>query len=121
MQCRLFAHFSCPVRANFADCFKGSLADEPQKESAKLAQSACTGKKQSRATEHQVRNWRALLNWVSSQHSVPIRPCKTPTHHVEGHLWKVIVLALNHTLETRDGVLDVHVLSWRAGKDLSHL
>lgn len=43
------------------------------------------------------------------------------SHHVECHLREVVILALNHTLEARDGVLDVHVLSGRASENLSHL
>mmetsp|Transcript_20599 Transcript_20599/g.62033 ORF Transcript_20599/g.62033 Transcript_20599/m.62033 type:complete len:405 (+) Transcript_20599:112-1326(+) len=41
------------------------------------------------------------------------------TNHVEGHLREVVVLAVQHTLEARDGVLDVHVLAGRASEDLS--
>eukprot|EP00983_Pelagomonas_calceolata_P068531 1149962-Pelagomonas_calceolata.AAC.3 len=43
------------------------------------------------------------------------------THHVKCHLWQVIVLALNHTLEASNGCLDVHVLSGRASEHLSDL
>mmetsp|Transcript_14100 Transcript_14100/g.38107 ORF Transcript_14100/g.38107 Transcript_14100/m.38107 type:complete len:413 (-) Transcript_14100:656-1894(-) len=43
------------------------------------------------------------------------------TNHVKCHLWQVIVLALNHTLEASNGCLDVHVLSGRASEHLSDL
>ncbi len=33
------------------------------------------------------------------------------TNHVEGHLWKVIVLALHDTFESLDGVSDFDILA----------
>lgn len=42
------------------------------------------------------------------------------TNHVEGHLWKVIVLALHDALEAFDGICNLHILTCSQSEHMRH-
>jgi len=44
------------------------------------------------------------------------RPCHR--HHVEGHLWELIVLPAEQALESGDGILEVDILPFGARENL---